>query len=308
MVLPSTDKAADHYFGPVHRTSFERLHRLDGDGWLQAGLWSFTTGRGGATRHHATVFAYGIHVFKGKKGAKRALADVKLKTHAYRVSRLYARIYRASDAHQSLVFLFFTYKEILVESYYEYHGTAPASIAHSLRSTFDRQARDLAVRVKALHRNIHQAPPPTSTLVPTATSSPTVTPVPTEVVTATATTVPTATQTVIPTAVPSPTSAPLVLTAGTDSATYATGSPMTIHVSVSEGGQPLSGASVNVSIAFPGNPGICSLTTDQNGQASCTVTVPASTPAGTHVQIAVWTQAPDGKTAQSTVTVTITGS
>jgi hypothetical protein len=305
VVLPCSDSEADHYFGPVHRSSFEHLHRLDGVGWMQAGLWSFTTGRGGAARHHATVFAYGIHVFKGKKGSHRALADVKVKTRATRVSRLYARIYHASDAQESLVFLFFTYHEILVESYYEYHGTAPASVARSLRHAFDRQARDLAARARVLDRAIHQ--PPTATASPTALP-PTATTVPTAAPTFTPSASPTASPTRVPTVAPSPTPGPLTLTATTDSTTYQPSSPVVLQVSVTRGTVPVVNASVEATFTFPGAPGFCNMQTDQHGNASCTVSIPSNAQPGSHIQVTISAQAPDGEMAQTTLTLTVTRS
>src|SRR5579875_2804322 len=42
--FPPTNDQADRLLGPVHRTSFAKLQREDGLGWLQAAIWHFTTG------------------------------------------------------------------------------------------------------------------------------------------------------------------------------------------------------------------------------------------------------------------------
>src|SRR5438105_1439113 len=86
--FPATNSEADRLLGPVHRSSFERLHRLDALGWLQAAQWHFNTGRGRARWHHLTIFGYGINVFRTKKQAEQVLRDVKLKTRPFGVSRL----------------------------------------------------------------------------------------------------------------------------------------------------------------------------------------------------------------------------
>src|SRR5579884_3531907 len=180
VVLPATNAEADHYFGPVHHTSFQRLHRVDGSGWIQAGLWQYTTGRGENLQIHHTVFAYGIHVFRSHAAARRALHDVRLRTLGTRVTHLYARAYVMSAAQETLVFLFFTYHDVLVESYLEYDGAAPASVSSLLMRDFHRQSSALAHLARRLHRAIHQ-PAPTLTASP---QEPSVTPGSTETVTA----------------------------------------------------------------------------------------------------------------------------
>jgi hypothetical protein len=301
VVLPATNKEADRYFGPVHRSRFEALHRIDGGGWIQAGLWHFSTGRGATTHAHQTVFAYGIHVFATKKAAHRALLDVKLKTRATRVARLYALRYVSSDARQTLSFLFFTYHSILVEAYYEYAGVAPASISTSLHHTLATQSSHLAALARWLDHAIHQ--PPTPTAVPTATD--TATPTSTETPSPTATSQPTATA--LPTGTPrptatatiTPTATPITLTVvGTlSSSTPPPGSSVTIHTHVAFGSQPVSGAIVQSTFYLPNAPLDCTATTNANGDASCFIVIPKNTPTGTQVDIYLFAQSSDGQVA-----------
>lgn len=303
VVLPATNAEADKYFGPVHRSRFEALRRIDGGGWIQAGLWHFTTGLGGASRVHQTIFAYGIHVFHSKRAAHRALLDIKLKTRPTRVAHLYALRYVSSDARQTLSFLFYTYHHILVEIYYEYWGAAPASTAASLHHMFSMQSSHLAALARWLDAAIHQ--PPTATPVPTATRTPTVTttPSPTETATSVPTTTPRPTSTSLPTATPTitPTATPVTLTVtGTlSSPTVPPGSTVTIHTHVAFGSQPVAGAVVDSTFYLPDSPRDCSAVTNASGDASCFIVVPQDTPKGTHVDVYVFAQSPDGQVANS---------
>ena len=97
-VIPATNAAADRYLAPVHRSNFERLHRLDGVGWLQFGTWSFHTGHGTSRETHRTIYGYGVNVFTGAGGATRALKDIKIPTAAYRVAHLPALRFLSTDA------------------------------------------------------------------------------------------------------------------------------------------------------------------------------------------------------------------
>lgn len=307
VVIPATNAEADRYFGPVHRSTFERLKRIDGSGWIQAGVWHFVTGKGGATRKHRTIFAYAIDLFHGKAAAHRALLDVKLKTRGTRVVHLYARRFTSSDGRQTLEFLFFTFREILVETYYEYDGTAPASISASLAHTFRRQAAHLASMARKLHRAIHTVP--TATAIPTATS--TATPTPTETPEPTVTVAPTGTATTVPTAVPTATVTPtatatpipgLTIQAQTDKPTYSTGSTVTLSIHASEGGEPTPGVILSATFFFPNAPTQCDRATNGSGDATCIAVVPQTTPHGTNVDVTINAQAPDGKTATTTIT------
>jgi cell division septation protein DedD len=307
----------------VHRSSFTALHRIDGAGWIQAGVWHFTTGKGGAKRQHATVFAYAVNVFPGRKGPKNAVANVKIKTKAHRVSKIYSRMFESSDGNETLVFLFFSYHAVEVESYYEYHGTAPMAIAKALRADFDRQANHLAAIARKLDKSIRTKPtatrPPTNTALPTstatatATNTPTatltpapVTPTNTPTITPTATPV-TPTNTPLPTATPTNTPIPqLTLTATTDKTTYAPGTPITVNVHVASGSQPVANAQVTITYNFPGQPAFCNRVTDASGNASCTVTIPSTTANGTY-DITVSVRAPDDRAAEKTISFRVEG-
>ncbi|GAC1396372.1 MAG: hypothetical protein NVSMB52_09830 [Chloroflexota bacterium] len=308
IVLPATNAEADKYFGPVHRSRFAQLHRLDGTGWIQAGLWHFTTGRGGVARPHDTVFAYGIHVFPGKTAAKNGLHDVKLKTRAARVSHLAAHRFVSSDARQTLVFLFFTYHEVLVEAYYEYTGVAPASVSRILHRAFNKQASHLANTARSLHGAIHRSPTPTPVPTSTATPSPTATntaaPVPTTTPTVavqpTATSTPTATTVLTPTATSTSTPGVFTVVAHPLSPTYAAGTAATVQVYVAIGNQPVAGASVTTIFYFVNGVGQCSGKTDGNGIFTCTLSVPSDTPVGSRVDVTVGVVGPHEEAATTT--------
>jgi hypothetical protein len=186
--LPATNREVDIRFGPVHRSSFDRLHRIDGDGWLQAGIWHFTTGRGATKWRHRTVFLYAINLFHNHQEATRAVADEKLRTHVSKLAHLPARLYRVSDVHQTLVFAFFAYREVEVEAYYEYRGVAPTSLAAAVRHKFSTQTSHLAHYARQLsaldHRKATPTPRPTGTPLPTPVPSEMPTVVPVQVVTA----------------------------------------------------------------------------------------------------------------------------
>ncbi|HZU11920.1 MAG TPA: hypothetical protein VFB58_03700 [Chloroflexota bacterium] len=302
VVLPATNAEADHYFGPVHHTSFQRLHRVDGSGWIQAGLWQYTTGRGENLQIHHTVFAYGIHVFRSHAAARRALHDVRLRTHGTRVTHLYARAYVMSAAQETLVFLFFTYHDVLVESYLEYDGAAPASVSSLLMRDFHRQSSALAHLARRLHRAIHQpAPTPTATILPSPTATAT-SPLPT------ATTVPAPTATPIPaTVIPTPTAtataAGPTLTASPQEPSVTPGSTETVTAVLS--GPNAGGVTITMAFAIVGHPAVCTTSTDPSGHASCTVLVPSSIPPGTTVSVQVAATLPDGSSLQTETSFTV---
>jgi hypothetical protein len=318
--LPATNHEADIRFGPVHRTSFERLHRIDGDGWLQAGIWHFTTGRGATRWHHRTVFLYAVNLFHNHQEATRAVADEKLRVRVAKIAHLPSRIYGVSDVHQTLVFAFFAYREVEVEAYYEYKGVAPTSVAKSVRHKFSTQTSHLAHYARQLsaldHRKPTATPPPTSTPVPTSTplpaEPPTATPIPTVAAilspraTNTAIVIPTAvpTSTPVPTPVPTATQTGLVVQATPQSSTFAAGSSASILVHALLNGQPPVGASVDVSFFFPGNPATCKATVDAAGNASCSTQVPRE-PAGTAIQVNVQVTSTTSEVATANTSFTV---
>jgi hypothetical protein len=320
--LPATNKEADVRLGPAHRSTFERLHRLDGEGWLQAAVWQFTTGRGGARRQHRTVYLYGINVFRNRAAAGRALADVKLQTRATRVAHLPALIYHVSDVRRTLVFIFFAYREVEVETYLEYTGVAPATMAKELRHHLSTQSSHLAHAARRLSALLHQKPPatatpsstPAATDTPTAAATATASPSPSATAPPTATSVPTAMATAAPTdtATPVPTATATSVPASLDveaqpgSAAYSPGGPALITVQVRLGGKPVVGALVNVSFNFPGVPVPCGAATDTSGNASCSVTVPPL-PDGLIVPVSVTVSAPAGQTATAETSFIVHG-
>jgi hypothetical protein len=311
-VLPATNHVADKYFGPVHRSSFNALHRVDGAGWVQAAVWHFTTGRGGAKRTHPTVFAYAINVYHSRKQAQNAVANVKIKTVAHRVSRIYSRLYRHSDGKETLVFLFFSLKSVEVESYYEYTGTAPTATAASLRKLFNRQASHLAAVARKLHRSIANPPPPPLSTVPptpeaTATPdevSPTETPTATATIpadTPTATAVP-PTETPLPSPTPTETPVPsFTITASSSSPAYTPGTKASVAVQVKLGDSPVSGVDISMTFEIPGSAAFCNATTDSTGSASCSVLIPPGTPDNSQVDVFVSARDGSGRTAETTV-------
>lgn len=312
-VLPATNHVANRYFGPVHRSSFGALHRIDGAGWLQAAVWRFTTGKGGARRTHQTIFAYAINVYPSKKDARAAVSNVKIKTRPYRVSKIYSRLYQHTDGRETLDFLFFSYHSIEVESYYEYTGTAPAGIARSLHALFLKQGRHLAAMARKLHNSITSPPPPpdTATPVPTDTATPPPTDTPTPIATSVPAT-PTATA-VPPTATPYPSPTPtntpipvLTLTAEAGSQTYAPNTQATVNVKVTLGTSPVAGAQVSMTFEFPGSPAFCNTVTDDSGNASCSAVIPAATPANTTITVYITVRTPSGGEVNGTATFKVT--
>lgn len=283
-VLPATNVNADRYLRPVHRTPFMRLRRIDAAGWLQFGSWKFQTRAGGATTDHAVTFGYGINLFRRPDAAHRALADVKLKTAPSRIAHVPSRRYRAVTAQGTLVFIFFAYRTVEVEAYYEYAGVAPAAMAKRLRHVLLRQEAHLVALAKRLSRVRR----PAATLVPTG--SPTATPSPTAV---RATPIDTPTVPPSPTATPAPTVPPsatptatalsvqLAVTAAPARPAYAPGEVAVIEILVTADGRPLAGAAVNAVVMFYQQSTSCSTVTGPGGTASCAVTVPATTPEGT---------------------------
>jgi len=327
--LPATDRQTDLYFGPVHRSSFERLHRIDGAGWIQAAVWRFKTGAGGARATHPEVFAYSINLFRTGRQARQAVHDVKVKTVHSRVAHLGARRFESRDAHQTLIFLFFAYHEVEVEAYLEYRGTAPAAIERLLRHDFSKQASHLVSFARKESRAVHATPTatatavpsvtatatatatitatptPTATALPTATSAPTVTePPPTATPTPTATAVPT----VPPTATPAPTMVPtstgLVVTAMPGAASYEPGALATIHVHVTVDRQPVVGASVDITFFFTGQSVSCLAQTDASGNAECEVMVPRE-PGASQVGVQVMVTDRNQNSALVSLTITI---
>lgn len=233
---------------------------------------------------------------------------MKIKTTAHRVSRIYSRFYRHTDGRETLVFLFFSFKSVEVESYYEYKGTAPAATATSLRKLFSRQASHLAAVARKLHHSIANPPPlPLSTAVPTeaATATPTELPptatgtatVPADTPTATAipptqTPLPTPTETLVPA---------FTVTASSTNPAYTPGSKATVTVQVMLGSSPVSGVDVSMTFEIPGSAAFCNATTDASGSASCSVFIPQSTPDNSQVDVYVSARDSSGRTAETTV-------
>ncbi len=327
--LPATDQQSDLYFGPVHRSSFEQLHRVDGAGWIQAAVWRFKTGRGGTGATHRVVFAYAINLFRTGRQARQAMHDVKIKTVHSRVAHLGARRFESSDAHQTLIFLFFVYHEVEVEVYLEYRGTAPAVIEGPLRHDLSKQASHLVSLARKESRAVHATPTPTATAVPsptatatatvTATPTPTATALPTSPSTPTVTALP-ATSTATPTATPIPTVPPtvtatpaptmiptstgLVVTAMPSAASYAPGALATIQVRATVDQQPVAGASVDVTFFFSGGAVSCMTKTDATGNAACAVMV-AREPGASQVEVQVLVTDRNQSSALVALTITI---
>lgn len=305
---PATNAEADRLLGPVHRSSFERLHREDGQGWIQAALWSFRTGRGGNVVRHATIFGYGINVFGRASQARHALVDLKVQTRTYRVAHLSALLFQTSTVHQTLVFLFFVYHTIEVETYYEYQGVAPTRLARSIRHTFSRQSSHLAHLARVLTRAIQQHP----TATPTDTLTPTLTPSPTSTATLTATPGPTSTPRPTATPFPSPTPRPtatatpagFMAQASMTQATYAPQDTAVLNVVVTENGQPVAGALVVATFYYPSRLVTCTATTDATGTATCAEVVP-NLPNGTQVFVQVQVAGPAGESAQTSTSFTV---
>ncbi len=320
--LPATNHEVDIRLGPVHRSSFDQLHRIDGDGWLQAAVWHFTTGRGATKWRHRTVFLYAINIFHNHQEAARAVADEKIHAHPAKVAHLPSLLYGVSDVHQTLVFTFFAYREVEVEAYYEYKGVAPTKLAASIRHQFGTQASHLAHFARRLSALDHQKP--ISTPIPTWTPLPTQTPVPIEtpIIVPVATAAPTstvaptdtptllppagATSTLAPTPLPTVSPAPtgLVVQAVPQSPSYLVRDSATILVHALLNGHPPVGASVDVSFFFPGNATNCIATIDPSGNASCSVIVPV-VHAGDTIQVNVQVTTVSGEIATTNTSFTI---
>jgi len=320
VVLPTTNAEADLYFHPVHRSTFEQLHRIDGSGWLQAGLWSFATGKGQQIRHHSVIFAYAINVFHNSAQAEHALDDIKLgPLHRYHVGHQTGRAFRRVTAARSVMFVFVRCGATEVESYYEYGGTAPAAIAKQLRHSFDTQGSHLVHTALALNAARNAPPPtktprPTRTPVPTNTATPTLTLTPTVTPTATALPSATATDTPLPTATPTATPTPtatipptptgLVVTATMDQASYAPNDIATVTVQVTNDGVPVTGAEFAANFAYDNGNRLCEGSTLSDGSGSCSTTV-ADEPNGSVVVVTVAAKAPNDPD-QATVTTSFT--
>ncbi|HLJ67535.1 MAG TPA: hypothetical protein VKX16_09260 [Chloroflexota bacterium] len=307
VVLPATDAVADRYLSPVHRSTFEMLRRVDGAGWLQFGMWHFSTGVGNTRQDHLTELGYAINVFRNARAAQRALADVKLPTQPYTVAHLRALRFFSSDARQTLVFVFFAYKSIEVEAYYEYPGVASAAVSQLLRHTFSRQGSHLAHVIRLLSAGRLNTPTPrptdTPTTAPTATATSTPSPIPTPTATSTPTPLP-------PTATPSPsatpTPAPLTVTAAMGSPSYQPGQTATVSIQVTQGGQPVAGTKVFVTFHFPTKPVGLTVVTDKNGNAQASTPVP-TLPNGTQVQVEALAVGPNGEQATASTSFVVSG-
>ena len=307
---PATNAEADQLLGPAHSSTFERLHRIDGEGWLQAALWSFRTGKGMAAEQHSTIFGYGLNVFKNRHQAQGALADVKIQTRPYRVAHLHALLYTSSDVRQTLVFVFFAYRNIEVEAYYEYSGVAPTHLARTLRHIFSRQSSHLAHLARRLAHELRVQPTPSPTATSTATPSPTATLTPTltstPTVTPTTTPRPSATPAPSPTPTPTATSTPtgFVVHASMTQPTYAPGEDAVVQVEVTLDQQLVAGAQMIAQYHEPYKTLICSATTDAKGMASCFTIVP-NLPNGTQIFVEVNVVGPNGEGAMTSTSFTV---
>jgi hypothetical protein len=310
VAVPPSNADADQYLAPVHRSSFEQLHRLDGAGWLQFGTWQFRTGSGTSASTHQTIYGYGINVFKAAAGAQRALNDVKIPTAGYRVAHLAALRFSSIDAAQTLVFVFLRFRSVEIEAYYEYTGTAPASTASALKHLFSRQLSHLA----HLARVYTQRPPATATPIPptatptdtppptaTPTSQPSATPTIAATVTSTPTVAPTSTPSPTATSTPTPTATPIdyEVTASMERQSYNTGELAVVDAHVTFNGQPAGGIKVVANYSFPAGGRSCQAQTDSSGNASCSVRVPPGN-SGSTVVVNVEAIAPGGYTAATT--------
>jgi hypothetical protein len=320
--LPATNHEVNLQLGPVHRSTFDQLHRIDGDGWLQAAVWHFTTGRGANKWRHRTIFLYAINIFHNHQEAMHAVVDEKIRARASKVAHLPSLLYRVSDVHGTLVFAFFAFREVEVEAYYEYKGVAPTSLAASVRHKFSTQTSHLAQFARRLSALDHQkptsTPPPTDTALATSTATPIPSPTiaPTATVAATLVPVPTSTSTLIPTAIETSTPAPtptqtvtpaptgLVVQAAPQNPTYSVRDNATILVHALLNGQPAVGASVDVSFFFPGNSANCAATIDASGNASCSAAVPVER-TGVTIQVNVQVVTTTGVVATTNTSFTI---
>lgn len=304
---PATNIEADTLLGPVHRSSFERLRRRDGQGWLQAALWHFETGSGAAVQTHQTIWGYGINVFKNHAQANRAISDVKIPTKRYRVAHLSALLYESTDVRETLVFVFFTFHNIEVENYYEYLGVAPTGLAKSLRHLFSTQSSHLARYARALRSAMHQQPTPaptdTPTVPPTAILTPTVTPTGTSRPTST----PRPTPTRAPTPTPTPTPTGFQAQATMTQPSYPPWSSAVVKVVVTLNGQPVAGAQVVATFYFGKSTTTCTSVTDAMGTTTCMAQVP-DIRNGTTVVVQVQVAGPNGESAMTSASFTVQGS
>ncbi|MGH2447890.1 MAG: hypothetical protein ACRDFS_04725 [Chloroflexota bacterium] len=314
VVLPATNQEADTYLRPVHRSNFEKLGRIDGDGWIQAGLWHFSTGRGKAAHRHRTVFAYAINVYRGDHQARHAFGDVKLKGRPYRTGHHRCYLYQVANARRSLTFLHFVLGTEDVESYLEYQGVAPRTTQHMLRRFFNRTSAQLVSRTRELD-HLRRLPPATATVIPNA--SPAGSPSPSATATAlpSATSSPTATSTPTVTPVRTPTSTPTATAtaepaveaqASMQQAVYHSGDVAGVVVTVTSHGRPVVGAYVTTQFVFPNKVETCTATTDAAGEARCDAPIPTE-PNGTQVSVDVQIQSSAGNTTAST-SFTVSGS
>lgn len=318
--FPATNSVADRYLKPAHRSTFERLRRIDGLGWMQFATCSFVTGRGAASETHATLFGYGMNVFSSAKRAAHAIADVKLVTSPGRVGHLAARRFDRTTARESLHFLFFAAGPVEVEMYYEYSGTAPARTAARLAHAFARQGSHLARDARSLRDALRSAPSPTATLVPTDTPTPTVTATATPAATATssptatATSVPTATVTPRPTATatstPAPTATPtpvvLAVQASMAQQFYPRGGSAVVNMTATINGKPAQGVRLTADFQYPAGTEACATVSDSNGQGSCSTLVPDE-PDGTQVTVYVRAYGPDVSEASTYTSFVVRG-
>jgi hypothetical protein len=293
-VYPATNAEVDTRFHRVHRSTFARLQRVDGLGWLQAAVWHFELGRGSARQSHLVTYGYAINVFPNGQQAWKAVRDVRLRVKWFRVAHIPATRYSASDAHVSLDFVFFAYGSVEVESYYEYMGAAPAKLARMLYQTYSRQDSHLAHLARLLNASLHAEPTATPTDTPLPTPTATLAPVSTP--TAVPTTIPADTPT--PTATPSPTSTPLptatptpaglILQPSMGQPAYAPGDNAIVNARITNNGDPVANSHIYVTVLFPGQSETCMATTDAAGLASCSVVVPTL---ARGLQVNVWIQA-----------------
>lgn len=307
---PATNIQADRLLRPAHHSNFERLRRNDGEGWLQAALWYFKSGAGSVSERHQTIFGYGINVFRNRTLAEQALRDVKVKTHKFHVDHLPARIFASTDVKESLVFVFFHYRNIEVENYYEYLGVAPTATAKAIRHLFNRQSAHLSQYARKLHKALELNPPPP----PSNTATATVTAIPSSTITATTGATPTLTATARPSATvtssptPSATATPtpsgFLAQATMGQPSYRPRDYAVVKVEITNDGLPVVGAQITATYFYPKSTATCSGITDSTGMATCSEEVP-SLPDGTIINVEVHVAGPNGESAQTAASFTI---
>ncbi|GAC1465254.1 MAG: hypothetical protein PVSMB7_09340 [Chloroflexota bacterium] len=319
---PATNAQVDLLLSAAHRSSFRQLHRKDGLGWIQAALWWFHTGKGAAGQRHRTTFGYAISIFHDYRQARKAVHDTRIHLTPHRVAHLKGYLFESTDAVQSLRYLLFNYKNVEIEAYVEYRGSAPSRVTRLLRRILNRQTTHLAHIARTYAQLMREMPPqqatpsivpmmdptaipqPTSHLTPptaTPTSAPpTSTPLPTSAP-------PTMTPLSTPSAIPSATTAAvpaIVAVASTTSATYAPNTEATVQIQVTGNGRAISGARVAANFAFPGQSLSCAALTNQLGTASCSVLVP-ELPDGTQVPVSIQVVGPRGEQALARTSFTV---